>query len=89
MPKDSNIESTLRELEDHSPQAQFEVGVSFSEEGEYERSVHSFKRAIELDPEFADAYLQMGEVLNKKIRAQGKIIPKNERRNKVLCSLRN
>jgi len=35
-------------------------GVTFTNEGEYEKAVASFKRALELDPDFYDARLNLG-----------------------------
>ena len=60
-----NLESTLKVLADHSPQMHFEIGIALSEDGNFNQAVESLKRSIASDPEFAEAYFKVADVLDE------------------------
>jgi tetratricopeptide (TPR) repeat protein len=52
-----------RPLQDSSPQAWFRTGVDAQQRGDLQRAADAYRRAIEIDPEFAEAHANLGAVL--------------------------
>ncbi len=43
---------------------EYNKGIDFYKIGQYDKSMAAFRKAIELDPEFIDAYYNLGSILN-------------------------
>ena len=64
--KDGLAESAQETMQAPSWQAQYDLGVRYLSEGNYEEAILAFEAAIEIDPRNADAYLKLAQVCEQR-----------------------
>ena len=64
-------------------QTQYDLGVRYLSEGNYEEAILAFEAAIEIDPRNADAYLKLARSANS-----GRIMRKRSRRWRLVWNRR-
>ncbi|MCB0377191.1 MAG: tetratricopeptide repeat protein [Bdellovibrionales bacterium] len=51
-------------IDDRNPEVHYMAGTLFFEKGKLKKAIHSFKRALEIDPTFADASIGLSIIYN-------------------------
>ena len=54
-------------IDKHTPKAYFIKGFAYKETGDTARALSSFQTSVELDPDYYDAYIQLGNIESKRM----------------------